>query len=104
MKVQHAIALLVVGIALAACGKKEEPKAAAAGLPAECQAYSQQVEACLSKVTASSKEAAAAVKKGFDDAKVNWASAKTDAQKAELGKACKAAQDAFQTNAKMMGC
>jgi hypothetical protein len=97
------LSLILVAIALTACGKKEE-KAAAANLPAECEAYSKQVAACMSKATASSKQAAEMVQKQFDQAKAGWSVAKTDAERAQLGQACKAAQEAFQVNAKAMGC
>lgn len=100
---KQTVLLIAAVFALAACGKAKDA-AVTAKLPAECEAYSQQVSACLSKVTASSKQAAEMVQKQFDQAKAGWAQAKTDAERAQLSTACKAAQDAFQANAKMMGC
>ncbi len=119
------VSLAVVALALTACGKKEEPKAAtpapaaapvaapaaapapaapaptASAAPAECDAYVKTVTTCVDKIAASNKQMADVFKKQMDDAKTNW---NTVADKASLAGACKAAQDGFMQSAKAMGC
>ena len=70
----------------------------AADLPSECQAYLDNVEACMSKQPG----AAAAMRQGIDQTRATWAS--MGANKSALAGACKAAMDAFAQQAAMMKC
>jgi hypothetical protein len=103
MKTQHILALTAVAVLVSACGKSKEPSVTV-GLPAECEAYAQQMNTCVEKISGANKATADIIKKQLDDAKTGWKTAASAADKEKLGQACKAAQDAFQANAKMMGC
>lgn len=117
------LALVAIAAALTACSKKEDapapapaaatapaaapaapepaaaPTASAADLPQECNDYLAKVQACVSS---QSGAAADAMKSSLDQTKATWASMGGD--KAALGQACKAASDAFATQATAMKC
>ncbi|WP_432727511.1 hypothetical protein [Variovorax sp. W6] len=116
--------LLAVSAALGACSKSQDkpaapsappavtapaadptsaaasvPAVSAADLPKECSAYIDKVATCVGK---QSKAAADAMKTSLDQTKASWGSMGTD--KAALSAACKAANDAFATQATAMKC
>ncbi|RZL63271.1 MAG: hypothetical protein EOP81_13150 [Variovorax sp.] len=122
------LVLVAMAAALTACSKKEEAPAAApaapaatapaaapatapapaapvastataADLPSECTTYLEKVSTCVSK---QSGAAADAMKASMDQTKSAWAAMGTD--KAALGAACKAADDAFAAQATAMKC
>jgi Prokaryotic membrane lipoprotein lipid attachment site len=99
------LSLFVIAVALTACGKKEEPKAAAsvaaANVPAECTEYTNKMTACVEKLSKSNKQVGDTMKQQMDAAKAQWSGI---ADKAALGQACKAALDAYSKSALAMGC
>jgi hypothetical protein len=109
------IALALFPLALVACGKKEEPKAAAAtpavtapaapaasaNMPSECTDYLTKVSACVDKLSKGNKQVADTMKQQMDTTKASWSSIP---DKAALGSACKAALDAYSKSATAMGC
>ena len=121
---KNLLILLAVSAALGACSKTQDAPAApsapaaaaapaadpapaaapasaaaAADLPKECSDYIDKVASCVGK---QSKAAADAMKTSLDQTKASWGSMGTD--KAALGAACKAANDAFTTQATAMKC
>jgi peptidoglycan hydrolase CwlO-like protein len=92
------LSLFLMIVALTACGKKEEPKAAAStaasNLPAECSEYTNKMTACVEKLSKSNKQVGETMKQQMDAAKAQWSGM---SDKAGLAAACKAASPA-------MGC
>jgi hypothetical protein len=98
------MSLIFLALALTACGKKEEPKAAVAGaanLPADCVEYTSKMSACVEKLSKGNKQVADTMKQQMDTTKANWSSIP---DKAALGSACKAALDAYSKSSVAMGC
>jgi hypothetical protein len=103
-------------VALAGCDKKQDAAAPAsssaapaattpassstASIPAECEAYMQKVDACVSKL-GQGNTAMAAVKQQLDAARTQWS---TIADKSQLAAQCKQSNDLFSQSASQMGC
>lgn len=68
-------------------------------LPQECEAYLERVQACVGKQNG---QAADMMKTNLDQVRATWSSAGAD--KSQLIEACKAANEAFNTQASMMKC
>ncbi|MGC3963494.1 MAG: hypothetical protein QM803_09250 [Rhodocyclaceae bacterium] len=111
------IAMLAAAAMLGACAKKEEaapaPAAEAASaaasessttadaLPAECEAYIKQVNACVEKIGGGNAAVADTIKQQMEQTRASWAQI---SDKAALGSACKQSEDAFAASSKAMGC
>ncbi|MFA9439147.1 DUF5339 family protein [Uliginosibacterium sp. sgz301328] len=115
------IAMLAAAAMLGACTKKEEaapasaPAAAASSaaaaessvaaateaLPAECEDYIKQVNACVEKIGGGNAAVASTIKQQMDQTRASWAQI---SDKAALGAACKQSADAFAASGKAMGC
>lgn len=118
-------AALCAALAVSACGKKEEAPApdaappadaaapaaadmaapaAASGdatVPAECNAYLDQVAACTAKLSAANPAVAQAMQQSADQTRASWAAI---SDQAALAGACKQASDAFKASAAASGC
>ncbi len=107
-----AITAVAGAVLLCGCGKKADtdtttktvnsasaPTAtvAAAGLPADCDAYFAKVQTCASKMGA----AGAQYKQAMDASRAQWANMPN---KEQVGPMCKQALAAFNQQASMMGC
>jgi lipoprotein NlpI len=102
--------LLALVATLSACSKKQEtpvstsapvavPTASASDLPQECNDYLAKMQACMKSQSGASADA---MKSSIEQTKASWAS--MGANKSMLGQACKAASDAFATQATAMKC
>lgn len=101
------IAMLGLVAVLSACGKSEPAPGGAAGvaqemgLPQECTDYFAQVDACVTKIGAG----ADAFKQMMEQTKAQVGKPDmSDAEKAEMSKACKMAGEQFKQAATAMGC
>lgn len=113
------IAMLAAAAMLGACAKKEEAAPAPAveaasatasesstaaatdALPAECEAYIKQVNACVEKIGGGNAAVADTIKQQMEQTRASWAQI---SDKAALGSACKQSEDAFAASSKAMGC
>jgi len=83
----------------AAAAPNSTSTAAAGSIPKECQDYLDRVNACVGK---QSGPAGDAIKASMEQTKAAWAS--MSGNQAALSSACKAATDAFATQATAMKC
>lgn len=86
--------------AMAPASTASASAAAPGAVPAECDAYIRQVNACMDKLGANSP-AVATFRQQLDAARAQWA---TVPDKAMLASQCKQSTDLFSQSASQMGC